>query len=182
MLDAQGLWAGRDLYRATPAVTRGLRFSGVIRTTAPFSRLLRHTRGCRWSILTRILTGPHSVAFYDTRGCGGPILTRIRLFTWNIYDMITYCSIKEQWTTLHRHWKHKSGRTDTWIYPRSDRWPPTSAKVHQSEGPQVRKLKFASIHPIYMVQGQFMLLETSQRLNIRQVLRGHSWIILKTFA
>jgi hypothetical protein len=45
MLSAQGLWAGRDLYRATPAVTRGLGFFGLIRRTAPFSRLLRHTRG-----------------------------------------------------------------------------------------------------------------------------------------
>ena len=66
MLVAQGLWAGRDLYRATPAVTRGLGFSGLIRRTAPFSRLFRHTRGCGGSILTRILTGSLSVAFYDT--------------------------------------------------------------------------------------------------------------------
>jgi hypothetical protein len=42
MLGAQGLWSGRDLYRATPDVTRGLGFSGLIRRTAPFSRLLRH--------------------------------------------------------------------------------------------------------------------------------------------
>jgi hypothetical protein len=48
---------GRDLYRATPAVARDLGFSGLIRRTAPFSRLLRHTRGCGRSILTRILTG-----------------------------------------------------------------------------------------------------------------------------
>jgi hypothetical protein len=39
MFDAQGLWAGRDLYRATLAVTRGLGFFGLIRRTAPFSRL-----------------------------------------------------------------------------------------------------------------------------------------------
>jgi hypothetical protein len=57
MLGAQGLWAGRDLYCATPAVTRDLGFSGLIRRTAPFSSLLRHTRGCGGSILTRILTG-----------------------------------------------------------------------------------------------------------------------------
>jgi hypothetical protein len=54
MLGAQGLWAGRDLYHATPAVTRDLSFSGLIWGTAPFSRLLRHTRGCGGSILTRI--------------------------------------------------------------------------------------------------------------------------------
>jgi hypothetical protein len=57
MLGAQGLWAGKDIYRATPVVTRGLSFSGLIRKTAPFSRLLKHTRGCGGSILTRILTG-----------------------------------------------------------------------------------------------------------------------------
>jgi hypothetical protein len=51
----------RDLYRATPAVTRDLGFSGLIRRTAPFSRLLWHTRGCGGSILTRILTGQHCV-------------------------------------------------------------------------------------------------------------------------
>jgi hypothetical protein len=42
-------------------------FSGFIRRTTPFSRLLRHTRGCGESILTRILTCPHSVASYDTQ-------------------------------------------------------------------------------------------------------------------
>jgi hypothetical protein len=40
-LDAQGLWAGRDFYRATLAVTRGLGFSGLFRRITPFSRLLR---------------------------------------------------------------------------------------------------------------------------------------------
>jgi hypothetical protein len=39
------------------SVTRDLGFSGLIRKTAPFSRLLRDTRGCGGSILTRILTG-----------------------------------------------------------------------------------------------------------------------------
>jgi hypothetical protein len=56
MLGAQGLWAGRDLYCATPDVIRGLSLSGLIRRTAPFSCLLRHTRGCGGHILTRILT------------------------------------------------------------------------------------------------------------------------------
>jgi hypothetical protein len=49
MLGAQGLWAGSDLYRATPTVTRDLGFSGLIRRIAPFSRLLRYTRGL-WKI------------------------------------------------------------------------------------------------------------------------------------
>jgi hypothetical protein len=68
MLGAQGLWAGKDLYRATPAVKRGLGFSGLIQRIAPISRLLRHAWGCGGPILTRILTGPLSVAFYDTQG------------------------------------------------------------------------------------------------------------------
>jgi hypothetical protein len=46
MLGAHGLWARRDLYRATSAVTRDLGFSGLIRRTALFNRLLRHTKGC----------------------------------------------------------------------------------------------------------------------------------------
>jgi hypothetical protein len=33
---------------------------GLIRRIAPFSRLLRHTKGWGESILTRIFTGPHS--------------------------------------------------------------------------------------------------------------------------
>jgi hypothetical protein len=62
MIGAQDLWAMRDLYRATPAMTRDLGFSGLIRRTAPLSRLLRHTKGCGRSILTLILTGLfHSV-------------------------------------------------------------------------------------------------------------------------
>jgi hypothetical protein len=53
MLSTKGHWAERDPH----AVTRDLGFYGLIRRTAPFSRLLRHTRGCGGSILTRILTG-----------------------------------------------------------------------------------------------------------------------------
>jgi hypothetical protein len=49
-----GLWADRDLYCATPTVTRGLGFSGFIRMTASFSRLLRHARGYGGFIITRI--------------------------------------------------------------------------------------------------------------------------------
>jgi hypothetical protein len=61
MFGTQGLWAGRDLYRVTPVVTQDLGFSGLIRRTAPFSRLLRHTRRCGGSILTLILTGVEEV-------------------------------------------------------------------------------------------------------------------------
>jgi hypothetical protein len=61
MLGVQGRRAGRDLYRATPAVTWDLGFSGLIRSTAPFSCLWRQKKGCGGSILTRILTGPDIV-------------------------------------------------------------------------------------------------------------------------
>ena len=54
MLGTQGIWAGRDVYCATPAVTQDLGFYGLIRMTNPFSRLLRHARGCRGPILTRV--------------------------------------------------------------------------------------------------------------------------------
>jgi hypothetical protein len=57
ILGAQGLWAGRDFYRATSAVTRGLGFTGLIRRTAPFNRILRLARGCGGPILTQVLAG-----------------------------------------------------------------------------------------------------------------------------
>jgi hypothetical protein len=52
MLGAQSLWAGRVLYRATPAVTWDLGFSSLSWRTASFSRFLWHTRGCIsvWSL------------------------------------------------------------------------------------------------------------------------------------
>jgi hypothetical protein len=70
MLGAQVLWAGRNPHHATSATTQGLGSSYLIRRTAPFSRLLRHTRGYGESVLSRILMGPHSVASltYDTQG------------------------------------------------------------------------------------------------------------------
>jgi hypothetical protein len=46
------LWAGRNLYRATPAVIRGFGFSGLIRQTVSFRRLLRHTGGYGGPTLT----------------------------------------------------------------------------------------------------------------------------------
>jgi hypothetical protein len=48
MLGAQGLWAGRDLYRVTPAMIRGLGFPSLIRSTA------------------------HSVASYEQKGMSNP--------------------------------------------------------------------------------------------------------------
>jgi hypothetical protein len=63
MLETQSLWVGRDLYRATPSVTRVLGFSGLIRRIAPFSHLLWHTRGCRGSILSYL--DPHGVLFIN---------------------------------------------------------------------------------------------------------------------
>jgi hypothetical protein len=67
ILGAQGLWAWRDLFCATLAVIQDLSFSGIIRRTAPFSRLLRHTRGCRESILTLVLTGLEGIYMWNIK-------------------------------------------------------------------------------------------------------------------
>jgi hypothetical protein len=67
-------------------VTRDLGFSGLIRGTAPCSHLLRHTRGCGGSILTRILTGVYiymySYALYDTQ-CMTDIQPYVLLSVWS---------------------------------------------------------------------------------------------------
>jgi hypothetical protein len=55
LLNAQDFGAKRDLYRATPALTWHIGFSGLIRETVPFSRVLRHMREYGGSILA--LTG-----------------------------------------------------------------------------------------------------------------------------
>ena len=47
MLGLYRLWALRDLYRATPADTRGLGFCGLIWRTAPFNRSVRQSRDSR---------------------------------------------------------------------------------------------------------------------------------------
>jgi hypothetical protein len=68
MLGTQGLWAGRGLYRATPAVTRGLGFSCLIR------RLWSINRGCllphgTWSHLWYIQRSvyDHSLIYFSYR-------------------------------------------------------------------------------------------------------------------
>jgi hypothetical protein len=68
MLGTLGLWAGKDLYHATPAVTWGLGFSGLIQRTAPFSHLLQHAWGCGGHILTRILTGCQKIKIATITG------------------------------------------------------------------------------------------------------------------
>jgi hypothetical protein len=89
MLGAQGLWAGRDLYRAIPAVTRGLGFSGLIRRTALFSRLLRHTRRCGGSTLTRILTAI-KIPFAAMSRLLYPSLRNLADFNFHFLDILQY--------------------------------------------------------------------------------------------
>jgi hypothetical protein len=84
MLGTQGLWAGRDLYRATPAVIQDLGFSSLIRRPAPFRRLLQHTRGCGGSILTRILTG---------RKCQKCALFALCFVLFNHMQICSYCTL-----------------------------------------------------------------------------------------
>jgi hypothetical protein len=69
MHGAWGFWAGRDLYRATPAVKLGLGFMGLIRRIAPISRLLRNIKGYRGPILTQILMGPPTVWHLPQKFC-----------------------------------------------------------------------------------------------------------------
>jgi hypothetical protein len=49
------LWHGTSIF---PVLSEG---------PPPFSRCFRHSRGCWWPILTRILMGPHSFASLDTQ-------------------------------------------------------------------------------------------------------------------
>jgi hypothetical protein len=83
MLGAQGLLEGRDLYRATPAMTRDLGFSGLIRRTTPTSRPLRHVWGCGGPLLTRIFTGAK----------------RIIVDIWSVVD-ISKCQVKDHSKTF----------------------------------------------------------------------------------
>jgi hypothetical protein len=87
MLSAQGLWAVRDIYRDTPAVTRGLGFSGLIR---------------RPTLL---------IALFDTQGDAvrGPINFYMDPhWSWNLmYCLNRYC----YWSLVHKcyfHCKNKS--------------------------------------------------------------------------
>jgi hypothetical protein len=68
MLGTQGLRAGKDLYRATPAVTRGLGFSGLIQRTAPISRFLQHAWWYGGPILTQVITGWSGEDFIQIKG------------------------------------------------------------------------------------------------------------------
>jgi hypothetical protein len=57
MLGAQGLSAGRDLYRATPTVTRDLGFSGLIQMTM-FVCLYVYSRLSNFSAIRRLSALP----------------------------------------------------------------------------------------------------------------------------
>ena len=59
-LHACTLWAGRDLYRAIPALTRDLCLHGLIQRTALINRFLRHTRDTGDPLLTQDSGGPGS--------------------------------------------------------------------------------------------------------------------------
>jgi hypothetical protein len=69
MLGAHGLWAGSDFYRATYALTLGIIFP-VSSEVPPILSPLTTRKGVLRTILTRNLTGPHSVVgyLYDTQG------------------------------------------------------------------------------------------------------------------
>jgi hypothetical protein len=68
MFGAQGLWAGREFYRAISAATQGLGFSGLMRRTARVSCLSTTHKGVCRIILTRMFAGPHSSPLATHRG------------------------------------------------------------------------------------------------------------------
>jgi hypothetical protein len=79
MPGAHDLWAGRDLYCASPVVTQDLDFSGFIQRTTSFSQHLEQAMGFEGPILTRILTGPHLVLFDTQRDAEDLFLPRSSL-------------------------------------------------------------------------------------------------------
>ena len=63
MLGTQGLWAGRDLYRATPAVTRGLGFSRSHPNDRPIQSPLTTRKGM---LRTYSNPDPHITLYFKT--------------------------------------------------------------------------------------------------------------------
>jgi hypothetical protein len=116
MLGAQGLWAGRYFYRVAPAVTRGLGFSGLIRRTAPFSRLLWLTKGCGGSILTRLLKGKKKETIEIPMSLSVSSLSRLKNWSyveyalayrisWDIYIHTPWRCAGDSGMLLHIHGK-----------------------------------------------------------------------------
>jgi hypothetical protein len=74
---------------ATPAVTRGLVFSGLIRRTAPFSCLLQDTKGCGGSSRTRIFKG-----FRECRKRRDSLIRSLQLVLFEWHDSeVKVCTI-----------------------------------------------------------------------------------------
>jgi hypothetical protein len=82
------------LYRATPAVTKDVSFSGLIRRT--LSSPLRHTRGCGGSILTRILTDLCWNECILEKEIKGYLIHQIGISTTDVFSVIF---------RLQLHWK-----------------------------------------------------------------------------
>jgi hypothetical protein len=110
MLGAWGLWAGRDLHRATPAVTRDIGFSGLIRRTAPFSRLFRIISLLHSSILRRIsfnfMAQYLMFRFY-----------KFHNFVFRISNFFGLSTTEETWLVEMRIWCIKIGIVSVLHYP-----------------------------------------------------------------
>jgi hypothetical protein len=102
MLGAQVHWAGRDLYRDTPAVTRGLGFSSLIRRIAPF---MTH-KGVR-----RIYSSPdphgtvYSLEFTHTLYTLYTILKVNNMHTWE-KNYTTKFNNLINWNKISINWKY----------------------------------------------------------------------------
>jgi hypothetical protein len=151
MLSAQGLSTGRDLYRATTVVTRGFDSSGRIRRIVQFSRLIRHTRGCGGPILTRIVSGPHSVASYDIQGNTKDLfLNGFLRVTWSrsersINQLHLYRDLSQSFEMDALFFWTKSprsllGNCDNFISPKSMKlWQLTNSQPFQNSNMLTRK-------------------------------------------
>jgi hypothetical protein len=87
------------------AVTQDLGFSGLIRKTAPFNRLLRLTRGSWGPILTRILTGCQKISLNSSVLCIYALKSNVTLFVLDqgsrrVWPMNRGCLL------LHGTWSH----------------------------------------------------------------------------
>ena len=62
-----GIWAGRDLYRAKPVMTRDLGLHGLIRKTGPFSCVFRQAKGTKdfWKFILNRTPRAHSELFHQ---------------------------------------------------------------------------------------------------------------------
>jgi hypothetical protein len=117
MLGAQVLWAGRDLYRITPAVTQD--FSFPVSSEGP----------------------PHSIAFYDTLG-GVEDVKLIRYQFWctrcafRILKCLQWFSGRKSWKSEKRNCENCTRAEKNWILCHEIESNPSKDRaMHEGDNP-----------------------------------------------